>query len=380
MGINKRLFEKYKLTIVPLTVLSIMDGLNFSDADYNNDKDEKEYLNIINSGAVIKRLLKEDTTKNNVYALMKDNSEKAFISLAEIIKNKYIQDEVLYKLKNCVKSFEGNKNISTIIKQYINNSYVSFLPGSSIKGAISTCVYDYVNSKINGLVDKKFIKVYTSNNYYKNKYSNNNDAQNALSRSLKISDAYPLNLKNIPIYLYREKIINPIKNINTNLNNNKKNFENMIEALPGSLIIENCPIFEADIISEKIVSEENYFSVSKFVKCCNQFSKKIFQEENNAPDYPMAKIRKQFISVDETLKEIEKIINDVQNKTDEFVIKIGRHSQMEYMTLSDNRQSVIKIKGKTIIKKFGSTRTLAFDEKYDKYYPFGWCKCKIEKI
>ena len=66
------------------------------------------------------------------------------------------------------------------------------------------------------------------------------------------------------------------------------------------------------------------------------------------------------------LKDLKNQIDRITKEENSFVIRLGRWSQFEFVTLYDEN------------KKRGGTRTL-FDYN-GQYLPMGWCKCTISKL
>ena len=70
--------------------------------------------------------------------------------------------------------------------------------------------------------------------------------------------------------------------------------------------------------------------------------------------------------------ELETLIMNPLEKN-EFLLKIGRFSQIEYVTYGEDFRFV---KGtKNVGRKWGSTRTMMYDG--SQYLPLGWCLCSI---
>lgn len=109
---------------------------------------------------------------------------------------------------------------------------------------------------------------------------------------------------------------------------------------------------------QEIISACNFFFKSQF----NKEYKKFYQDA--------------YENVDKIF-ELKKIIDSIpENSETEFLLRVGRWSQIEYVTFENNFRNP-----KTPTKKgrempFGTSRTVL---NYDgQYLPMGWCKCTVE--
>ena len=67
--------------------------------------------------------------------------------------------------------------------------------------------------------------------------------------------------------------------------------------------------------------------------------------------------------IEELSEEIKKITTNQNN--DSFIIRLGKWSQFEFVTLFDDKHT------------YGTSRTVL---NYNgQYLPMGWCKCTVEK-
>ena len=167
-----------------------------------------------------------------------------------------------------------------------------------------------------------------------------------------------------------------MKNISTLKNGELKAIEKLqiqVEAILGS-IIGSDKISESVLrINEKL---QNLNGVSRritadtIINFCNEFYIKQFEDEyeyfyKNAYD-----------KVD-LISKLKIILSNSIKEKNTFIVRVGRFSQLEFVTMEESFRAYWDTKKKSI-KQNGETRTV-FD--YDgQYIPLGWCKCKVEEV
>ncbi len=117
-------------------------------------------------------------------------------------------------------------------------------------------------------------------------------------------------------------------------------------------------------VSKKITKEE-------IIKSCNNFYLRTFEE-----DYK--KFYKEAVDKVDSITQLYKELKDIaSSQTNSFIIKVGRWSQVEYVTYGNDLRDPKTPKRKGKIMPWGTTRWV-FDND-GQYLPLGWCKCTIEE-
>ena len=132
-------------------------------------------------------------------------------------------------------------------------------------------------------------------------------------------------------------------------------------------------MIDSDLLKTNQIAKK--ISAEEIVKSCNEFFEEQFYHEFNkfyedAIDNSCSLINK-----------LDEIITDIKNKNDNsFIIRVGRWSQVEFVTFGSDFRSPKTSKDKKTGKPkgWGGTRTL-FDYN-GQYLPMGWCKCTISKL
>ena len=77
------------------------------------------------------------------------------------------------------------------------------------------------------------------------------------------------------------------------------------------------------------------------------------------------------------ISKLKIILSNSIKEKNTFIVRVGRFSQLEFVTMEESFRAYWDTKKKSI-KQNGETRTV-FD--YDgQYIPLGWCKCKVEEV
>lgn len=112
-------------------------------------------------------------------------------------------------------------------------------------------------------------------------------------------------------------------------------------------------------------------SKAEIIKSCNDFYWQRFEEDykkfyKNAVD--------KVDSITQLYKELKEIAS---SQTDSFILKVGRWSQVEYVTYGQDFRNPKTPARKGKIMPYGTTRWLFNND--GEYLPLGWCKCTIEE-
>ena len=110
--------------------------------------------------------------------------------------------------------------------------------------------------------------------------------------------------------------------------------------------------------------------MQNIIDSCNDFYSNEFDEEYD-------KFYKDVYEYIDLVDKLKQIINETSKKQDQFILRLGRWSQVESMTLEDFRApKTPSRKGKQM--PYGTTRTV-FDYNGE-YLPMGWCVCTVEEV
>ena len=107
------------------------------------------------------------------------------------------------------------------------------------------------------------------------------------------------------------------------------------------------------------------FGVEDIIESCNGFFLYEFKKEYE-----------KFYGSD---VESDDLYNELKScKKNQFILRLGHWSQIEFVTFEKNLRSpkTRKVKGKTLPS--GTTRTLFNYD--DNYFPLGWCKISVEEV
>lgn len=410
---------RYKMTIEPITFIHIGSGsevdiLNYAivkDTFYRinisslyeglKDKPKSEFENIIEK-------LSNISPNNNDYKEIR----KKYIEFLEkginyLEKNPEKQKGIiLYKVKvekEVQSSYESN--IEKVNNQFIINEtmhslpdYKPYIPGSSIKGAIRTALISYLVNELklekSDFPYKTNVLDYTKDPgkstegeildyYYKNnqeKYKKNKkgeivnyfiykNIQKDPFRALHITDTEGFSLSSLIInqtfnyntikktllsinilneYIMQENCSTFILNINEELFEDQIN-KKQIDAISKNSMIKN----------DKSKKIKEIFNIKTITEACNKF---YFDRLNEDYSHYFNNQNLKIVTKDE-------IVNKINTNANEFLIRIGRFSQYESMTLDNLREkNDLKFHSRMLVKY------------NNEYYPVGWAKIKWEEL
>lgn len=158
-------------------------------------------------------------------------------------------------------------------------------------------------------------------------------------------------------------------------------------AMPGRQMGKALPLM--DVIRGSLLGSRSVFSgtlslgdidlphklnLENLVKDCNDFSSLMFKKEAEVL-IDILREREKKLSFD-LYDELAGIIGSPR-KENEFIIRMGRFSQREYVTYSNDLRYVDK-ETNPYDRKWGSTRTMMTDGK--NLIPLGWCICTLTRV
>lgn len=385
----------YTIEIEPLTGVHIGTGEALTPIDYAvkpiNRKDM--YLKF-SSDKILDRLISEGGDLSAFYTASDNRDMKAIRNFfhTHLTKSGDI-DYPCDVTAGFLQAYTRNKNkdplenAAEVLQMYRPaGSKQPVIPGSSLKGAIRTAVLNQILSNLSGTAyDTEYDKL----------HGNLTDAEKALQKTLLMSS----NEKNDPFrtVLVEDSVFEPkntqlvglLKNISaSNDELIPLQLQLQAEILRGTLIggsakahthliidegLQRASIAKNEGKKNKAFRFNKAISMVDIANACNYFFVREFKTEYKA-FYGDIDER---IAIIQTLKDdVDKIDaqkGTVSNASGSFIIRVGRWSQIEFVTLEEKfRQPKVPTKGGKS-RESGTTRTV-FD--YDgEYVPLGWCKC-----
>jgi len=320
---------------------------HFRDEDFLeslNKEKTQQFLNIVNE-------MKEDSFVK-IHKFIKDNKELAKqIAFLKIMTTKGIQKEYDSILGNIV-NFEGKgKNIKKVFNQFEIQrvqrkqlkskngfAYVGYIPGSSLKGSISTAYREFIYQKYG---EKKVEEL----------FENPRNMKNLLFRFFKVSDS---------------RVIKPKSMIGFAVN--KERFED--NNLGPFTFIE---VLHKD--SEYIVDisyDEKKINFDDIIKACNNHYEPIFDEMLDSENENIS----EYFS-----DEVYEYYSNLKLKQNQFLLRVGKHSGARAVTIDGLRNiSVRENKRKFLRNQTEETTTWLFGSSKTSntnLLPFGWIIAEI---
>ena len=396
---------QYQLHIVPLTAVAIGNGNTIDYASYHLLKDG--VCAIVDVNKVIARIMTEgsDVDRSRLTAAL-DDVENLLVRLRQIIADAFTDDDVLYtthiprKLVNKMVNPSGNLNVNEIYRCRMKDVMAPVIPGSSLKGAIRTAyagieclseekldddLYKSLKQRVEDLSELKtdwdiqrtassieseidarllFSQSLTLENRTYN-FSDIDDQkamknpQHSNMRMLQVSDAMPLHA-------------------DTSFASTQILGKRMGKALP----IIDCILgqlagghSEFDSVLTVLLKEgmRNGIEVGKLVASCNKFYQRKFEEEFDKVIENL--IVREGDEYFDKYYELSRMVK-APRKEGEFLLRIGRYSQREFVTYGNDLRFVKSTKNDN--PKWGATRTMMLDA--DSYIPLGWCLCNLNPL
>ncbi|MCM1322151.1 MAG: type III-A CRISPR-associated RAMP protein Csm5 [Bacteroides sp.] len=391
--------EIHKIKIEPLTAVHIGTGEKLLPLDYTlaapNNSGSKKYVKF-NSDKIIravldsedkslKQKLQEVSDQNNVDRMCRFFREHFWIDNGKAIDYDAAVTKEFERLFSD-KSSDGLFSNAREVDQMLHNGNMPYIPGSSVKGAVRTAVlnnillhemdddhYDALKNRAEKEKQNDFKKKGTYEKTIQNmalhidKTQEGNYAQKDPFRCLEFTDCK---------FSSKAQIVGCIKNIKIDRLTKELTETGMqiiAEAIPCSLLggkysaefslrintdLQNADFGEKFHINKKI-------NIRDIIDSCNFFFKKQFDEEyktfyRNAVEH----VEK----IDSLKKIIDKIIVPDADTGNQFIIRLGRWSQVEFVTFGNDFRNP-----KT---PYGKTRSVLNDD--GQYIPMGWCKCTVE--
>lgn len=376
--------ERYKLTIEPLTPVHIGTGKILTPLEYMVVKNQqKEFCYTrFSSDSILKRIAMDKTLMQKFETISKPGNMS---EIQTFFHESFSQEDLIY-LSRITTEFERNyginknkdplQNASEVFEMYRpEGSKIPVIPGSSLKGAIRTAILNFIlNKEIKG----GNYKIIELKNAFESKLQkallgNFNDAKNDPFRCIQISDCSSL------LSSSKNQIVGLLKNVSYNEFNEKleaiEKLQIQAECISGILtdsktVLEGVISIDDDLFSAKQISKK--ITMKDIIKSCNDFFFNEFCEEGR-------KFYRSETDDTELIDSLYNKLNEITDSNDSFIVRVGRWSQVEFVTFGSDFRKPKTPRGKDGKPKgWGGTRTL-FDYN-GQYLPMGWCKCTIEKI
>lgn len=376
--------EHYKLTIEPITCVHIGTGETLTPLDYkiHTLKSGKNVYLAYSTDSILQHIAKDEAKLKQFDELTKSNDMAA---LAKFFSENVTSDDrtaICDVTNEFFENFKKNakkdplENAREVLQMY-RNGLNPVISGSSLKGSIRTAV---LNMKMHNLSDKDYDKFYDEfvnieNEKSKVRYEEKlqktlfcyTNAKDDPFRAIEIGDC-KFDGNGI-------EVVGILKNIKTRADEVEVHNDSQIQAevLKGSLMkaktVGNGKIcVNGDLCCPKGVSK--LISMNEIIDSCNYFFWREFEKEYD-------KFYSQAVDGVDLIDNLKDELEAVKNSKNQFIVRVGRWSQVEFVTFEENFRNpkTPKIKGKQM--PYGTTRTV-FD--YDgQYLPLGWCKCSVEK-
>jgi CRISPR-associated protein Csm5 len=366
--------KKYTFTLKPITAVHIGTGDFISPIEYAIwKKDQKDILFTFYPEKLVSLLNSEElktfnslVEQNNIVGLRTFLSDKAKCK-------DYVQTCINYiawisnEFKNKYEETKNDKNNALEIATTYKANKRIIIPGSSIKGAIRTAVLNASANKEQNRDYKVTEQDKRDDRRFQQRMLNCYDAKDDPFRAISLSDVSFTPKENL--------IVSPMMLAHFNSDDNPVGINIYVEALKGVLLnseitgsgeitIKN-EILDKIIEDNKsyILKKQNYHSISVLSNYIAEFYNNVFTDEYN---------KVQEGKIDDSIKAIyDQIANYIDmdmKKNNEILIRIGRWSHVEAVTIENFRRPFNR-------RGSGKTRTLI--QYNGGFYPMGWCAMKI---
>jgi len=341
-------FEDIKLECEVLSPVHIGTGEEIAAYDY-----------FIKSGLLIKINLNKvigSLTESELMEFNQINESGNFIRLRKFLTKKSsdlgwltsvteftipVSSEIETKYNENIENPENQLLINLNQRTRLSNNPI--LPGSSIKGSIRTAVLSKLGLRITNLPKSaQFAEAKILNTLRENKFGKTYfDVSGDPFKNFKIAD---VQLKQGDTYICS------IKNISKDGRGRLKTNEmQMIHEVFNSILVDKSLKFEIDIKIGKMQVDNEILDKLFIINACKSF----YNDKLRTTNFD-------FFQGTEIEDYVVKIMKQI-NSQDEFLIRLGRFSGKESITLDKHRD-----------EKPVATRNLA-----EGTYPMGWIKCKL---
>lgn len=405
--------KKYSIIIEPLTAVHIGTGEELTPLDYTlapgktqRDNSKMMYWKF-SPDKIIDRLIKNGESRK----LSLLDSYSGAGNMKEMRKfyqeNCVLPDDMDYLCDTTAafrRVYEQNKDKDPVDNASVVNQIYRpkgkkgpVIPGSSFKGAVRTALLNY---NLSGIPDKEYTEAVDEFNKEKSGMRHDYRKLNNSLQSFAFGEPFDVNrhtdAKTDPMrsVLFADAAF-PVANTQTvgmmkNISYDKANEElkaidklQMIaEMIQGTLIggkasSEMISAIDEDLQHAVIENEKKSFAIDKHISmqeicaACNDF---YLQEFNNEYE----KFYKPCVDGVKIVNELRQILQTSVAMPHTFIIRIGRWSQVEFVTFEDNFRNPKTPVRKGKQQSYGGTRTVL--DYNGEYVPMGWCRCTVKEI
>ena len=392
--------ECYKIKIEPLTAVHIGTGERLLPIDYvlkaPENSERTNYVKF-SSERIIDSILKSGSPKQK-QELQRVSDENNINSLASFFQ-KYFYLGIDYdsRITNGFLNLHSQKiksglfENSLAVNQMLHHGAKPYIPGSSIKGAVRTAI---LNKALSDLQIDEYNDLQEMADNEKNKdfkkfgnYENRIQAKALSMLKVQGIDSAKLDpFRCIEItdceFSVKNQIVGQMENLKIDRAKKELYSESMqmiAEAITGKLAdgkavsdfiirinkdLQNIALNNGFCINKKI-------DINEIISACNFFFKTQFSKEYK-------KFYQDAYEGLDTIVELKKIIDAIPDDSEnEFLLRIGHWSQVEFVTLEENFRNPKTPVRKGKVMPYGTSRTgLNYN---GQYLPMGWCRCTVEK-
>lgn len=370
--------ERYTIELEPLTAVHIGTGNELTMLDYKTcslNKKKEIYIRY-NSDSILQRIATQPEKMKEFEQFTSKNDMKA---IKNFFHKEFKLDEDLLYPCDMTKTFllSYNKNLqkdpydnAAIVQEIYRpaGKKTPVIPGSSVKGAIRTALLQDFLLDLNKKEYDKLLDEFKKDSRKIAKFEN--DILKKIFHSTNAKDAKkdPFRALQISDLTFEEEvsqIVGKLITIEKNGIKKKTKIQIQAEAIKGKFMNSHS-IANGTIIIDKNLSKATTKEISKedLVYSCNDFYTNVFAEEYE-------KFYKNAEDGTDLILNLKKLIEETSKSENQFIIRLGRWSQVESMTFEEPFRKPYNKKG------YGKTRTV-FD--YDgQFLPMGWCLCSIKE-
>ena len=393
--------EIHKIKIEPLTAVHIGTGEKILPLDYKlatpKNSEKKRYVKF-DSDKIISSILKSED-KSLIQKLQEASESNDIDKLGKFFQEYFYKGieydaKVTNEFANLFsrKIDDGLFSNALEVDQMLHKENMPYIPGSSIKGAVRTAILNNIllceikdapYNALRNMADEEKQKDRLKKGSYEEKIQN--AALQIDDSKVKCSNARKDPFRCLEItdckFSPKDQIVGCIKNIKVDRLTKELTETGMqiiAESIPGSLLKHNCSaefLLRINTDLQNIDFGETFhinkkITIRDIVDSCNFFFKKQFKEEY-----------KKFYSdamehVDKEIVELGKMINSITDTDNQFIIRLGRWSQVEFVTLGNDFRNPKTPSRRGKVMPYGTTRTVLNHD--GQYIPMGWCKCTVE--
>lgn len=390
--------KHYKLTIEPITAVHIGTGQELTPLDYkiliakSNGVPVMRYMRY-SSDSILHRIATDSVKMNEFDRISTQKDMRLYFDFFN--KNCDANEDRLYL---CAMTDEFKETYKrNLEKDPLNNKAAVLeifregsspnpvIPGSSIKGAVRTAVLNYF---LQNLDEENYRKLESDFSHLRNpgdKAKFDKTIQKALlnnesKKDFAKTDAFrALEITDCRFGAKDSQIVGMIKNISPDRRRTGElkaieKLQIQAEAIKGFLMDSSrtaeCSLrLNADLVKDGVTKS---IKIHDIINACNDFYWNEFVDEYN-------KFYKDATEKVAIVARLRKELQKITGTPNQFILRVGRWSQCESVTLEGfSAPKTSKDKKTGMPKKYGTTRTVM--DYNGEYLPMGWCKCTVEEI